>query len=158
MAHKLDSVDIKILNMLQKDAKMKVKEIAFELGLTYTPIFDRIKKLENEGYIESYTVRLNKALLGYDLTVFCAINLEKHILEQITQFEEEVLTLDGVSECFHIAGAYDYLLKIQVRDMNHYQQFLANDLAKVKNISRVQSSFVMKEVVSPKGVKVETLK
>jgi DNA-binding Lrp family transcriptional regulator len=153
MSYKLDKVDIGIIKLLQQNAKMKVKEIAFELGLTYTPIFDRIKKIEAEGYIKGYTVVLDTEKLGYNLTALCAINLEKHILEQITLFEKEVMLLEGVIECYHIAGAYDYLLKIQVKDMAHYQQFLAHDLAKVKNISRIQSSFVMSEVVSDRGVR-----
>lgn len=145
----LDAVDLSILRRLSRDGRMKIRQLAEELNLSYSPVFERVKRLEREGYIAGYRAQLNHEKFGGGLIVFCAINLEKHILEQIQTFENEAIDLDGVEACYHMAGVYDYLLKIRVKDMEAYKTFLAHDLAKIKNISRVQSSFVMAEVQSP---------
>lgn len=146
MSCKLDSIDIQILKLLQNDAKRTVKEISSVLGLTSTPIYERVKRLEKLGFITGYHARLNKAKLGFDLVAFCMVSLEAHHADMITQFQRDIQKLPEVFECYHMAGNVDYLLKIVVEDMAHYQKFVAEKLAKLNNIGRVQSSFVMKEV------------
>jgi DNA-binding Lrp family transcriptional regulator len=146
MKQEFDSVDLTIMQHLQNDAKITIKELAALLKMTSTPIFERIKRLERLGYIEGYHARLVKQKLGYELTAFCMVSLDVHHAEFIEQFQKDVQELDEVFECYHIAGNVDYLLKIVVEDMATYQKFLSEKLAKLKNIGRVQSSFVMKEV------------
>lgn len=143
MNYSLDKIDLKIIHLLQKDAKMKIKEIAHELGMTNTPIFDRIKKLENSGVITGYSATINKEKVGLHLVAFCSITLDKHNEANINQFEKEVGNLEEVIECYHIAGMIDYLLKVVSKDMTQYQAFIAKKLAALDNIGRVQSSFVM---------------
>ena len=143
MNYSIDKIDLKIIYLLQKDAKMKIKEIAHELGMTNTPIFDRIKKLENSGAITGYRATINKEKVGLHLVAFCSITLDKHNEKNISQFETEIRNLEEVVECYHIAGMVDYLLKVVARDMNEYQSFIAKKLAALENIGRVQSSFVM---------------
>lgn len=143
MNYSLDKIDLKIIHLLQKDAKMKIKEIAHELGMTNTPIFDRIKKLENSGVITGYSATINKEKVGLYLVAFCSITLDKHNEANINQFEKEVGNLEEVIECYHIAGMVDYLLKVVSKDMTQYQAFIAKKLAALDNIGRVQSSFVM---------------
>jgi len=148
--YKLDEIDRKIIKYLQKDAKMKIKEVASKLAMTSTPIFERIKRLEKNGIIKGYSTLVDEKKLGYSLTAFCSITLEKHNKEFIEQFETEVKLLTEVTECYHLAGGFDYLLKLHVKDMMQYQSFLKDRLATLANISRVESSFVMSELKNEK--------
>ncbi len=146
MNHQLDKIDLKIIRLLQKDAKMKIKEVASELNMTNTPIFDRIKKLEKWGVITGYSALIDKNKVGLHLVAFCSITLDKHNEANIKQFEKEVRNLKEVVECYHIAGIVDYLLKVVAKDMAEYQSFIAKKLAALDNIGRVQSSFVMTSI------------
>lgn len=146
MKYVLDNIDLKIIYLLQKDAKMKIKEIASELNMTNTPIFDRIKKLEKAEVITGYSASINKEKVGLHLVAFCSITLDKHNEANILQFESEIRNLKEVVECYHIAGMVDYLLKVVAKDMIEYQAFIAKKLAALDNIGRVQSSFVMTSI------------
>ncbi|MBK8705174.1 MAG: Lrp/AsnC family transcriptional regulator [Saprospiraceae bacterium] len=142
----LDPTDLRILNLLQEDAHLTNKEIAAQLGLTTTPVFERVKRLEEEGYISKYVALVDRAKLDYALAAFCNVQLKEHARSYLKQFEDEVRSLREVIECYHIAGMFDYLLKVVVKDMNAYQDFIVNKLAALNNIGNVQSSFVMTEV------------
>ncbi|NUQ26701.1 MAG: Lrp/AsnC family transcriptional regulator [Saprospiraceae bacterium] len=142
----LDPTDLRILNLLQEDAHLTNKEIAAELGLTTTPVFERVKRLEDEGYIHKYVALVDRSKLDYTLAAFCNVQLKEHARSYLKQFEDEVRSLREVIECYHIAGMFDYLLKVVVKDMNAYQDFIVNKLAVLDNIGNVQSSFVMTEV------------
>jgi DNA-binding Lrp family transcriptional regulator len=143
---KIDEIDKRILSELQRDGKMKIKELAHLLNMTTSPVFERIKKLENSGIIPSYHARVDPKKLGFQLVAFCSITLDNHHLATIEQFVEDVRELPEIMECYHIAGLFDYLLKIVVVDMDSFQQFITKKLAILPNISRVQSSFVMTEI------------
>lgn len=144
--YQIDAIDKRILQILQKDGKTKIKEIADALKMTNTPIFERIKRLEKEGYILGYTALVNKEKLGFNLVAFCTVTLESHHKEYLQQFVHDVKELEEVVECYHIAGMFDYLLKIYVKDMVDYQNFISQKLASLENIGRVHSSFVMTEI------------
>jgi DNA-binding Lrp family transcriptional regulator len=146
MDYKIDAIDKRIIQLLQQDGKMKIKEVAHALKMTTTPIFDRIKRLEKEGFIEGYSTIVNKEKLGFNLVAFCAVSFESHHKEYLNQFVKDVENIIEVAECYHIAGMFDYLLKIYVKDMVDYQNFITQKLASLPNIGRVQSSFVMTEV------------
>ncbi len=138
-----DELDLKILELLLKDGKMSNKEIASQIGLSITPTFERIKKLEREKIIKSYTVKLDKSRIGKGLRVLCQISLKEHNENAIQLFEHEVKGLNEIQECLHVAGNIDYLLSVEVSNMEAYQTFLKQKLARLSNISNVQSSFVM---------------
>jgi len=144
----IDSIDKSILALLQNDGKITFKEIASQLNLTTTPVYERIKRLERDGYIKSYKAILDRKKIGLNLLVFCNISLKEHQASYLSQFEKDIKKFNEVIACYHIAGMYDYLIKISVEDMDVYQYFIANKLANIKNIARVQSSFVMTEVKS----------
>jgi len=144
----IDSVDVKILQLLEQNAKLTNKEIAGRLGLTITPIHERIKKLEREGYIEKYKAQINRKMIGLKLLAFCSVSLKNHQREFIEKFESDVMHLPEVIECYHVGGMFDYLLKVLVNDMETYQHFVSNKLADLENIGNVQSSFVMSEIKS----------
>ncbi len=142
----LDPIDLRILDFLQRDAKITNKEIAAQLGMTTTPVYERIKKLEESSYIDRYVALVDKSKLGYGLMAFCNVSLKEHSSEYIKIFEKEILSLNEVIECHHIAGSFDYLLKVIAKDMTSYQDFIVNKLAGLENIGNVISSFVMTEV------------
>lgn len=146
MKYQVDAIDRKIIKLLQQDGKMRIKEIAAQLGLTNTPVFDRIKRLEADGVITGYTAKVDRSKLGFQLIAFCSVSFDQHQRELIRNFEEDIAKLDEVLECYHIAGMFDYLLKVLVVDMDQYQQFITEKLASIQYIGKVQSSFVMTEV------------
>jgi len=150
MNSQIDATDRRILKILQENGKAKIKDIAEELKITNTPVFDRIKRLEKNGYIKGYTTIVDSKLLGFSLISFCTVSLENHTTENIQQFESNIKDLPEVMECYHIAGMFDYLLKVYSKDMQGYQEFITQKLAAVHNIGKVQSSFIMTEVKNEK--------
>jgi len=151
----LDAIDRRILSMLQDNGKATNKEIANDLGMSITPIYERIKKMEEAGYIRSYTAIVDKDMLGYKLIAYCQVKLDVHKRQFLKQFEQEVDQLDEVVECYHMTGQDDYLLKVIVKDMSDYQHFISDKLAALDNIGSVRSSFVMTEVKWQVSVPVE---
>ena len=150
----IDSTDKAILNLLQENAKYTIKELAAKLNLTATPIFERIKRLENDGYILSYNAKIDRKKIGLSLVSYCNVSLKSHETSFIEKFEKDIIQFDEVIECYHIAGMYDYLLKIMVKNMDEYHYFVANKLASIENIGQVQSAFVMTEVKSSSKIPV----
>ncbi|MDP3314304.1 Lrp/AsnC family transcriptional regulator [Lutibacter sp.] len=139
----LDNTDKQIVNLLQQNSKVNIKEIALKIGLTQTPTYERIKRLEKSGIIKNYVAILDKEKAGFNVEVFCQVSLLVHSKELITKFEHAINKIDEVVECFHVAGNYDYLLKVIVKDMKSYQSFLKNKLSVLDSVSNVQSTFVM---------------
>ncbi|MFK7922633.1 MAG: Lrp/AsnC family transcriptional regulator, partial [Bacteroidia bacterium] len=142
----IDAVDRKILKLLQKDAKLTTKELATQLHLTTTPVFERVKRLERDGLIRNYVALLDRKKIGLHLLAYCSVNLKEHSRPYLLEFEQKVLELDAVVEVSHIAGGFDYLLKVIVKDMTSYQLFISEQLATLDNIGRVESFMVMKEI------------
>ena len=150
--NQLDATDKAILKLLQEDAKYTNKEIATKLRMTTTPVFERIKRMERNGVIQRYTAVLDRKKVELSLVAFCDVSLKEHAEQYLIKFEKEVQLLSEVVECYHIAGMYDYLLKVVVKDMEAYQYFVAKKLAVLENIGRVQSSFVMTEIKNTGGL------
>ena len=142
----LDATDLRILQMLQENSNLTTREIAAHLHITTTPVFERVKRLEREGYIVRYVAHLDRKKVGLSLVAFTNVSLKEHNTEFLSRFEAAVLSLPEVMECYHIAGFFDYLLKVVVKDMEAYQHFVAKKLAAFENIDKVQISFVMTEV------------
>lgn len=142
----LDSIDKKLLQFLQQDCKQTTKELSLKLNLSVTAVYERIKKLEREGVIDRYVSVINKDKVGMAFVVFCQIKLAQHSKEYLTKFEAEVTKLNEVLECFHISGEYDYLLKVLVKDMDHFRSFMVTKLTTIQHIGSTQSSFTISEV------------
>jgi Lrp/AsnC family leucine-responsive transcriptional regulator len=138
-----DNLDKQILMLLQQDSSLKTKEIAVKIGLSVTPTYDRIKRLEKSGVIEKYVAILNREAVNKSVTVICHITLQKHEQSLLTQFEKDIQDVEEVIECYHIAGNYDYILKVIVPNLDAYSNFIKNKITAVVNISNIQSSFVM---------------
>lgn len=142
----LDEIDKKIVYFLQQDCKQTTKELSHKLCLSVTAIYERIKKLENAGVISKYVAILDRSLVDKNFLVLCHIKLVQHKKEFVTQFEKEVMTLDEVTECFHVSGDYDYILKICVKDMDDYRNFMLSKLTALQHIASTHSSFAICEV------------
>ena len=143
---KLDSLDKQILILLQRDSSLKTKEVATSIGLSITPTYDRIKRLEKEGVIKKYVAILNREAINKAVTVICHITLIKHEQSLVAKFENEISKINEVMECFNIAGNYDYILKVIVPNLNSYTDVITNKISTINNVSNVNSSFVMTEV------------
>lgn len=143
---KLDKVDFKILELLQNNANLTIKEIASATNLSITPIHERMKRLENEEIIEKYTILINKQKLGKWLQVHCQVTLDKQTQHNFIDFEESVKNFPEVVECSVVSGGFDYLLKILVEDMEQYNVFYQSKLAVIESVAHINSFFVMKEV------------
>ncbi len=161
-----DPVDIHILQLLQHDARLTNKEIADKLGKSVTPVYDRIKRLEEEGFIARYVALLNKDLIGKPLVAFTTVQLKEHSSVALKGFEREVVRFGEVMECYQLTGLFDFLLKTAIKDMVEYNDFLMNRLATLPNIGAVQTHFVLSEgkvetayaLETPGGKKKSTVK
>jgi Lrp/AsnC family leucine-responsive transcriptional regulator len=142
----LDFTDKKLLNLLQHDSKQTTKQLSLQLNLSVTAVYERIKKLEKGNVIQKYVAIVNKNKIEKSFLVFCHIKLMQHSKEYVTTFEREVLKLEEVSECFHVSGAYDYILKVYVKDMDEYRKFMVKKLTAIKYIGSTQSTFAIEEV------------
>lgn len=145
---KLDNVDLKILRILQNDSKKTTKEIAELLNLTASPVYERIKRLENKGYIKKYVALLNKVQLNKPVVAICMVSLRYHNEGFIDKFEKQIKELKEVQECYHMAGKVDFFLKINLESLNAYHEFVRLKLSKIENIGVLESSFVLKEIYS----------
>ncbi len=143
---KIDAKDRELLMLLQEDSKRTTKEYANKLGLSTTAVYERIKRLEKTGVITKYVALVDKTKVNKAFMVLCHVKLIQHIKDYVLQFEREVVQLEEVSECHHISGDYDYILKVNVSDMEAYREFMVTKLTAIKNIGSTQSSFVINEV------------
>jgi Lrp/AsnC family leucine-responsive transcriptional regulator len=142
----MDATDKKLLTLLQQDSKKTTKELAVKLHLSVTAVYERIRKLEREGIINHYVALLNRNKINKGFVVFCHLKLIQHSKEFISIFEQEVVKLDEVLECFHVSGDYDYILKICVKDMEEYREFMVTKLTTLKHIGSTHSTFMIGEV------------
>ncbi|MBS9463012.1 Lrp/AsnC family transcriptional regulator [Flagellimonas sp. 389] len=148
----LDEKDRKLIKLLQEDCKKTTKEYADSLELSKTAVYERIRRLERFGVVTKYVALVNKEKVHRDFTVLCHVRLVQHTKQNILRFEREILKLDEVSECFHISGDYDYILKINVSNMKEYREFMVAKLTAISNIGSTQSSFTIKEVKNSPSV------
>lgn len=148
----IDKFDLAILAEVQKNGKITQKELSKIINLSPTPTYERVKKLEKDGFITGYHAHLDIRKLGYNLTALCYVSLRIHQKDVIERFQKEVVSFEEVRSCFHIAGQFDYLLKVVVKDMEAYQKFISTKLASLENIGNVQSSFVLSELKQEFGL------
>lgn len=145
---KLDNIDKKILRTLQSNAKISNLELSEAVGLSPTPCARRVKQLEDNGYIERSITVLNQEKLGFNLTVYIGISMQRHTDEQFAAFEKSVTAFPEVVSCSVVTGRVeDYLLRVVVRDMKHYETFLLGQLNQIQGVDNVHSSFVLRDVV-----------
>jgi len=132
--------------MLQTNSEMTAKEMAAELSLTTTPIYERIKKLEKAGYIKQYVALLNTDLLDKSIIIFMNITIKDHHKEARDKFVKSMESLNDVSEFYHTSGSFDFLAKVRFSNLKDYRDFLVNEVAAIRNISDINSQIVLEEI------------
>lgn len=145
---RLDEIDLKILRILQKDSKKTTKEVSELLNLSASPVYERIRRLEKNGYIKKYVALLDKRLVNKPITAVCMVSLRYHNEGFIEKFERQIKALKEVQECYHMAGKVDFFLKINLGDLDEYHEFVRLKLSKIENIGVLESYFVLKEMYS----------
>jgi len=145
---KLDRTDRRILAELQRDGGLSNQDLAERVGLSPSPCSRRVRQLEEAGIIERRVTLLDRKKLGLTLTALIQISMDRHTPDRFETFESRIRQLPEVQECYLITGQdADYLLKVVVPDMDHYQEFLLNKITRIEGVSGVHSSFVMRRVV-----------
>ena len=142
----MDSIDRKILRVLQSDARASLQEIGQQVGLSASPCWERIRKLEQTGVIEGFTVRLNAQALGLNDTVLVQLTLDSHSDNTLEKFGETLAAIPEVVEAYLLSGEYDYLLRVAVKDTRDYERLLREKLYKIKGIRHSKSSFVLRQL------------
>ena len=140
----MDNLDRKILQVLQADSRTSLHDMGQAVGLSPSPCWGRIKKMEEAGVIEGYTVRLNAQALGLGETVLVQVTLDNHSDNTLEKFGETLASIPEVIEAWLVSGEYDYLLRIAVKDTKDYERLLRERLYKIKGIRHSQSSFVLR--------------
>lgn len=152
MTEKLDKVDLQILRTLQENARLTTKELAAQVSLSSTPVFERLKRLEREGYIKKYIAVLDADKLNQGFVVFCNVKLRRMNKDIAMEFTRIIQNIPEVTECYIISGSYDYLLKIHAPNMKYYQEFIINVLGTIDSLGSLESMFVMDEVKHDYGL------
>lgn len=142
----IDETDKKILELLQVNAHFTLKDIASEINLSQTPVHDRIKRLEKEGYIDKYATILNKKKTGNNLIVYCQVTLVKQTIDLSGAFNEAIMNFPEVIECNFVSGGFDYMLKVVLPDMESYHYFHQKKLSVLPSVALINSYFIIKEV------------
>ena len=142
----LDSTDLDILRCLQQNARLTTKELAARVHLSSTPVFERLKRLERNGFIQKYVAVLDAEKLNMGFVVFCSVKLKQMNREVARTFVSIIKDIPQVAECYNVSGEYDYLLKIHAPDMKYYNEFILNVLGTIDSIGSILSTFVMKEI------------
>lgn len=145
--YRIDDIDKKILAQLQNNARISNLELAEAINLSPTPCARRVKQLEDSDIITGYHASINASKLGYQLSVFIAISMDRHTAERFANFEQQLLAFPEVVSCSIVTGrSEDYLIKAVVRDMAHYEEFLLHRLNRIEGIAQVHTSFELRQV------------
>lgn len=142
---KLDGFDLKILRALQEDARISIVELADRVGLSATPCARRVKRLEEEGWIDRYVTLLNPRRLGLGVSVFLNVRLKSQSARTIAQFEQAIRERPEITECYLVTGNYDYLLHIRLPEVGAYKQFLLDHLIALPSVAETSSSIALEQ-------------
>ncbi|HBC2022002.1 TPA: leucine-responsive transcriptional regulator Lrp [Vibrio cholerae] len=152
----LDRIDRNILNELQKDGRISNVELSKRVGLSPTPCFERVRRLERQGFITGYTALLNPQYLDASLLVFVEITLNRGAPDVFEQFNAAVQKLDDIQECHLVSGDFDYLLKTRVSDMGAYRRLLGDTLLRLPGVNDTRTYVVMEEVKQTNQLVIKT--
>lgn len=141
----MDAKDKEILNLLQRNGRMSISELASQVSLSDTPCLRRVKKLEESGVISGYSAQLNSKELGLNVLIYAFIKLQGNTDKNAEVFEQSALALENVLECSVISGSHDYLLKIIAKDLEDYERFVKKSLGSISAIDAIESTVVLKQ-------------
>ena len=149
----LDDIDIRILRELQQNSRLTNKELAARIHLSTTPTFERHRRLEREGYIKMYTSIIDADRIDRSFAVYCNISFKQINREVADEFREIVSSWEEVTECYNVSGDCDFLMKVNVRGMKEYQEFILYKVGELDYVGRVQSVFVMETLKQNYGIR-----
>ena len=150
----LDDTDLAILRALQEDCRLTTKELSAKIHLSTTPTFERLRRLERQGFIHKYVAVLDAEKLERGFVVFCHISMKQINTRIAEDFQQQVEGWNEVSECYNVSGSCDYILKVFVSSMSKYQKFIIEKLGTLDYIARIQSTFVMDTLKLTYGIPV----
>lgn len=133
----MDTIDYKIIKHLKSNARVQISDISKKVNLSIPAVSERIRKLEEFGIIEKYTVKINREKMNYRLLAFIFVNIEK--TEYIEEFRNSIIKFNTVLECHHLAGEYDYILKVVLRDTKDLEDFISNTLKKINGVHKTNT-------------------
>ncbi len=142
-----DSIDKKILSLLEQNARISNAELAEKVNLSPTPCLRRLRKLEDSGLIRGYGAVLNEKALGLHASALVFVNLDKNTKENAERFEAALKLLPEVMECFLVAGRHDYVLRVVTRDLDDYERFIKERLAVLEKIADLESIMILKQTL-----------
>ena len=145
-AEKLDKVDSKIMEILSRDGRISWRDLAEQIGLSLTPTLRRIRRLESGGYITGYSAQFDEQKLGFGITMYVWVSLERQVEETLKVFERRIADVPEVMSCYLMTGEADYVLRIVVPDLPSYQRFMLDVLTRIPGVSRIQSGLAIKPV------------
>ena len=145
-SQKLDKVDAKIMQVLSRDGRISWRDLAEQIGLSLTPTLRRIRRLESEGVITGYSAQFDEQKLGYGITMYVWVSLERQVEETLKVFERRIADVPEVMSCYLMTGEADYVLRIVVPDLPSYQRFMLDVLTRIPGASRIQSGLAIKPV------------
>jgi DNA-binding Lrp family transcriptional regulator len=152
---KLDSIDLKILQILQEKGRITNLQLSQEIGLSPAPTLERVKKLESSGVIESYHAQVNETLLGIGIKAFISISLERQKVDSIVTFKEKIQAIPEILECYQITGNADYFLKVVVRDIPSFESLISNKLSQIEEIGQMQTMMILSKAKDSKVIPFE---
>lgn len=153
----LDSKDIQILNILQKDSTTSIQAIAEQINLTNNPCWRRVKRLQELGVIAHYTVALDRKKIGLGTTAFVTLRIESHNIDWLDTFSKCVNDMPEIVECHRMTGDIDYILKVVVQDLNHYDRVYRELVDRVSGLIDVSSTFSMEEIKANAKIDANTM-
>lgn len=145
---KIDDIDRRILRAIAKDGRIPVQALGEIVGLSPTPVARRLRRLEEQGVVTGYAAQINEAALGYDVSVFVSVKLDRQIDNALSSFEIAITSFPEVVDCWLMTGSRDYLLRVVSRSMSDFEQFLVGRLTKVKGVAEIESSIPLRRVKS----------
>lgn len=157
MAWDLDPIDRRILGLLQRDASLSTSEVASLVGLSQSPCWRRIERLETSGYILRRVALLDAHKLGLNMMVFAHVKLQSHGKAQLPQFEEAIRSMPEVVECYTVLGDTDYILRIVTRDLPAYEAFVREQLGQIASVQFTRSTIALSAVKSTTELPLELL-
>ena len=147
----IDETALKILGVLQEDARINNADLAKQVGLSPSACLRRVNLMEDSGLIEGYVTRISRKAFGYPISVFAHVTLERQVDQDLAVFEKRIIACQEVMDCYLMTGDSDYLLHVVVADMADYERFLSESLTVIPGIERVRSSICLRTIVERPG-------
>jgi Lrp/AsnC family leucine-responsive transcriptional regulator len=155
---KLDEIDIKILETLQKDGRMTNAKLASQIGISPPAMLDRVKRLEASGVISQFVALVDRKKIGVDILAFVSVSLAVHQLSSLDSFISKIRELDEVLECYQISGDSDFMLKVALDSLDSYSGFVVNRLTGIEGIQNIKSTFVLETIKYSTAIPIAAIK